>query len=855
MADVKIFLSCVSDEFGDYRDALRKALTLPNVAVKIQEDFKPRGGDTLRMLQEYIEQCEAVVHFAGDMDGSTPKPSSVNDLLARRPDLEARLASKDMARHALAALTYTQWEAWLAVALDRDLFIVAPADGVARGPKYAATDASCQGQKRHLDQLRAINRYPAPAFTSVDNLVAQIATSALINALVKAAAMPTRQVRSLPFSSSGARFVGRADDVANLHNALASGAPLALTGLGGVGKTRLAVEYALKYGAGFTALLFLRADDPTRLSANLAALTGGAALDLPEKEAREDEVKLEAVLRWLEAHPTWLMILDNVDDEAARNAVIDLLPRLGGGKIIITARATAFPDEVVVQEIGVLDEGAAAAYLLVRTEGKRAKAADDIERAGELARELDGLALGLQQAGAYMATRGISFARYLGLWRENRRKVVDWFDRKLMSYDRETGLAATWATSVARLSPESRRLLDRLAFLAPDPVPDLLLDVAVPSEASDADADEARAGLYAYSLISGVTAEDGGAPGFIVHRLVQDFTRRALSGERYAQALREALAWVNAAFVGDPADVRSWPVLDALAPHALAVARHADTAEIAEPTSRLLNELGVLFDVKADYAEAEELKRRALAIVEKSYGPDHSEVAIRLNNLAVLFRDTNRPAEAEPLMRRALAIDEASSGPHHPDVAIRLNNLAQVLKAMSRPAEAELLMRRALAIWETSLRPNDPPIASGVGNLARLLHDTNRLAEAEPLMRRALAINEKSNGPHHPEVAVRLNNLAGLLLDTNRTAEAEPLFRRALAIDETSYGPDHPRVARDLNNLGGLLNVTNRGAEAQPLMRRALAILEQRLGLNHPNTVIARNNVAALEAALRGGKV
>jgi hypothetical protein len=138
--------------------------------------------------------------------------------------------------------------------------------------------------------------------------------------------------------------------------------------------------------------------------------------------------------------------------------------------------------------------------------------------------------LGLQQAGAYMATRGISFARYLGLWRENRRKVVDWFDRKLMSYDRETGLAATWATSVARLSPESRRLLDRLAFLAPDPVPDLLLDVAVPSEASDADAYEARAGLYAYSLISGVTAEDGGAPGFIVHRLVQDFTRRALSG-------------------------------------------------------------------------------------------------------------------------------------------------------------------------------------------------------------------------------------------------------------------------------------------------------------------------------------
>src|SRR6185437_4048509 len=131
MADVKLFLSCVSDEFGAYRDALQRALDQPNVTVKIQENFKPQGGDTLRMLQEYIEQCEAVVHFAGDMDGSTPSPASVDDLLARRPDLEARLASKTMARDSLGTLSYTQWEAWLAIALDRDLLIVAPADGVA----------------------------------------------------------------------------------------------------------------------------------------------------------------------------------------------------------------------------------------------------------------------------------------------------------------------------------------------------------------------------------------------------------------------------------------------------------------------------------------------------------------------------------------------------------------------------------------------------------------------------------------------------------------------------------------------------------------------------------------------------
>ena len=105
-----------------------------------------------------------------------------------------------------------------------------------------------------------------------------------------------------------------------------------------------------------------------------------------------------------------------------------------------------------------------------------------------------------------------------------------------------------------------------------------------------------------------------------MHRLVQDFARRAMSEERRGEALREALGWVNAAFVGDPEDVRSWPVLDPLAPHALAVARRADEAGIAEPTGRLFLELGILLIAKARFAEAEPLIRRALAIFETRLG-------------------------------------------------------------------------------------------------------------------------------------------------------------------------------------------------------------------------------------------
>src|SRR5271166_6908848 len=178
---VKLFLSCVSNEFGVYRDALRHALTRPNVEVKIQEDFKALGGDTLSMIEDYIAQCEAIVHFVGEMAGSKPAPSSVDDPLARRPGLEAKLAKKGVPREALAGLTYTQWEAWLAICFDKDLLIVEPAGGVDRGPSFAPTDASRASQSEHLRRLKALDRYPIKPFTNADNLIATIVNSAVID--------------------------------------------------------------------------------------------------------------------------------------------------------------------------------------------------------------------------------------------------------------------------------------------------------------------------------------------------------------------------------------------------------------------------------------------------------------------------------------------------------------------------------------------------------------------------------------------------------------------------------------------------------------------------------------------------
>ena len=289
--------------------------------------------------------------------------------------------------------------------------------------------------------------------------------------------------------------------------------------------------------------------------------------------------------------------------------------------------------------------------------------------------------------------------------------------QRLTGYHHAVG--QTWQTSVALVSPAARMVLERLAFLAPDPIPGFLRDVPVPDAPAD-DAREALLDLVRYSLV----AWDAEADRFTVHRLIQDATRRSLPAEAARQRLTETLGWVTAAFTGDVFDVRSWPRLNPLAEHAAAVVEAADKAELAAPALALMGQIGSLFGEKAQFVRSERFRRRAVDIAVSAHGPDNPEVATHLNNLAALLQATNRLTEAEPLMRRALAIDEASLVADHPDVAIDLNNLARLLQATNRLTEAEPLMRRHLVIFLKFQRDTGHPHPHrdvALGNYARLL--------------------------------------------------------------------------------------------------------------------------------------
>ena len=237
-------------------------------------------------------------------------------------------------------------------------------------------------------------------------------------------------LHSLPFESLGSLFKGRDEALAELHGALAGGATTAIVqkraihGLGGVGKTRLAVEYGWRYAAEYKAVLFVTADSPSSLRANLAALAGPAVLNLPEQDLPEEDKKVGAVLRWLKETPGWLLVLDNADSDEAAKAVQGLLPQLGGGRVLITTRRAHWDATIRKHALDKLEPDRATEFLLERTEHGRLKKPDDAACARELAERLDGLPLALELAGAYVVHMHCTFEAYLKRWDTEREKVL-----------------------------------------------------------------------------------------------------------------------------------------------------------------------------------------------------------------------------------------------------------------------------------------------------------------------------------------------------------------------------------------------------------------------------------------------
>jgi tetratricopeptide (TPR) repeat protein len=561
-------------------------------------------------------------------------------------------------------------------------------------------------------------------------------------------------------------FVGREETLQVLHAALRDRKNVLLTqaisGLGGIGKTQTACEYAYRHRDEYHAVLWTSAENESTLSAGYRQIA--RTLDLPEQNAIEAEAIRNAVRLWLQENAGYLLILDNAD---SLETIRPSLPEQAAGHILLTSRARQFSQlgNVSVLRLEPLPDTEARGYLLQRI---HPQGSTDIERdaAEALAQELDGLPLALELAASYMVQQKRDLQTYLREFRERRIDLLR--TGTPLHGDYREAVLATWEPNfraVEERNPAAAELLNLSAFLAPDAIPYEIFLKGAEKLGPTLAAMLRLSGEEALNLIEilllpanySLISVDVDDRSFAVHRLVQVAIRARLAETAQRAYIERLVAALITLWPGN--DYIYWQQLDRLLPHQLACVEHIKNYKIETfEVAVLYNQAGTYLLGRAEYSKAEPLYRQALAMCQKTLPEDHSYIATSLNALAVLYRNQGRYQEAEPLYQQALVIRQKALPQGHPDIATSLDGLAVLYSSQYRHQEAEQLHHQALLIRQKSLPDGHPDIALSLNNLAVLYEDQGRYQDADPLYEEAVGILEKTLGKEHPSTqTVRRN--------------------------------------------------------------------------------------------------
>jgi tetratricopeptide (TPR) repeat protein len=542
-------------------------------------------------------------------------------------------------------------------------------------------------------------------------------------------------------------FTGRNRLFDELHTKLQPGSPAivaqaqAVHGMGGVGKTQLALEYAHRRGADYDLVWWVSAGEPLAVPTQLVVLA--RRLGIPE--AADQAETISALQDELRRYNRWLLVFDNAEEPAG------LWPWWppDSGRVIVTTRNPAWSAVANTIGVDVLSRTESVAFLRRRTRmnSKHARA---------LAEALGDLPLALEQAAAYIDQTSTTATDYV--------ELLDRYGPESLGrdppLDYEYTVTNTWAISVDRLrqqAPAAIELLTLCAFLAPDGVPRALLadylDQLPPTLASvmakPLDRNQVIGALRRYSLITVTGA------ALRVHRLVQAVTRHGLAAEEQQRWADAALRLILAAFPEESDDPDTWPISAPLLTHALQVITYADSGgeeyqTDREASVRLTIRVGDYLESRAEYQRALHLLQRNVAAAEAGLGSEHLITAQSLASLAIVLWDLRDVDNAHALFQRALAIDEQQLDPDDPTVAQILNGFALVLVDQGDLDGARVFQERALAIYERRLGPDHPRTAWTLSNLGTVLASMGDTEGARMCYERALSIRKRCLGPNHP---------------------------------------------------------------------------------------------------------
>ncbi|GCE07842.1 tetratricopeptide repeat protein [Dictyobacter aurantiacus] len=664
----------------------------------------------------------------------------------------------------------------------------------------------------------------------------------------------------------------------------------AIKGLGGIGKTQIAIEYAYRALAQkrYTHTLWISAATAESIQASFIALARLLPGDPLTDET--DQHKLNAaVKRWLEEcqHP-WLLIVDNVDDLAL---IQPFLPIWGNGDILLTTRANAvgtIPLSFAIDTMGLAES---THFLLQRARRLESVSPEETDEATNIAIELGQFPLALDQAAAYIEETGCSFHDYRLLYQQHRYMLLARRGRQATSYHEP--VATTWSLSlqqVKQTNPAAAMLLELCAFLAPDAIPEELLEQGAPywppllrqAVGSRFTLNQMLEILLSFSLIKRLTEDNL----LSIHRLVQVVHLEGMQPEERCQWVQRLVLAMNAIFPENTAQTEGWslcqryldqvqacdtliqdyrilsseaagllsragwylkehavyPQAEALHQRALAIWECSqDTNPL--PVARQLVQLAALYHDWGKYGQSEQFYQQALSLYERPEIRDNIRVGMAMYGLATLYNNQGKDAQAEALYLRAIDFYEQRFGPQCLDLPPLLNGLAYVYVKQRKYARVEALCLRSVHLLKKHLDPDNLAIANPLIILAAPYAEQERYVEAEEILQQVLRIREKHLGSEHFRVAFVWHELAKLYQKQGRYEDAEHCYRRALAICEQQLGSNHPQVADSFNRLGTLYREQKRYAQAEACFQRALRIREQ---LQNPDQFLVSDVILEL---------
>jgi len=598
----------------------------------------------------------------------------------------------------------------------------------------------------------------------------------------------------------------------------------ALAGIGGVGKSSLACEYAHRTQPQYAGVWWAYAESrETLLSslADLASAMGTATRSFSDMK----EAANHAFSQLQRSSLPWLLIFDNVQSP---DDVRGLIPRTGA-HVLITSKWPEWRNTAHEILLDVFSNRIASLFLLDQTGQTDKKAAE------QLANSLGCLPLALDHAASVCRRTGMDFRTY-----SNKLEDLVAHVPRGAAYPKSVGASVELSLNeaIGRCS-YSEEAIEIISFFGSEGIPTRILDTDQLDILNKADA------IAALAEVSLVKIENRlGKSTISVHRLVQLVVRKRLQNKGQFDRMASIAISLMLKYFPDSTkqiDPNCWSEASELLPHVLTVLDVAPESIRSQiETVQLMDDTGRYLVSRASFSEAEQLFQSALHAFEALELRQSPKASKMLVSLALVMNETGQFEEAETFAREAIDVIPTDENSPEENLADALTVLGRVLRSRKQTIEAESCYRKALSMYERKRGSDHHQYASGLNNLALLFSETGRLIEAEPLFMQALKLFRSNLGLEHPDVARATHNLADLMAELGEHEKAEQLFLDALAVSERTLGRDHPDVATTLHNLARSHHALGKTESAELGFRRALDIYESNYDANHPFVATAK---------------